>query len=65
MIKSFFDKEKHNSINWLTQELTLQIGNKHFILSRTAPQTEKKTPYLLSALTEDLWPYMCSQFSLI
>jgi hypothetical protein len=42
MIKSFFDKEKHNSTNWLTQELTLQIGNKHFILSRTAPQTEKK-----------------------
>jgi hypothetical protein len=40
--KSFFDKEKHNSINWLTQDLTLQIGNKHFILCRTAPQTEEK-----------------------
>jgi hypothetical protein len=46
MIKSFFDKEKHNSTNWLTQELTLQIGNKHFILSRTAPQTEKNTVFI-------------------
>jgi hypothetical protein len=47
--KSFFDKEKHNSINWVTQEAHAATFIKHFILTCTAPQ--KKHSYFLAAPT--------------